>query len=1766
MAQAQRSSAELAVTMKNIGLDDRKIAESIAAIEDFDKEIKRVRDDSVEAAAAVKGIETNKVSVESSVRDLNKIADANVRVATTAYEAGAAESQIDLSVLTASTTVAELQRIAASNRDVRDTAIEAAAAEDRINRRSALPIPAGYNPLTGNPQYRDQAGSGQLVSPTEFAAARRAAAQLRSDIAAGGGQFYDAGGNPLYRGVGGRFTRTPPPGIPLGPATDVAGRATYGSVGSYGMGGTMVSDQDQFLAERKAANQAQRLYENEVRNLRRNRGLGSVVPIALGSAEADARRLRTIAGLGETSYPGLTSPFGAERTITGSVEDIVERDARAQSYLDRLIQTGGGGNRFFGGQRGFTGGGGGGGNRNFNNRSAFSGILPGGRRAGAGVVTTAIGIGVAAAPSLVPGIAAAAPVLGAAATTLVGALGTVKLAFADITSAAFSTKAAFDKLTPTQQAFVQSLRSLDAGFTKPLESLAQSSLLPKLTSALHLAFTPAAVTSLRGGVSAFGNSIGSGAQDIARLFGSTGFQNQFGKLLLQDAGYMRTFLSGIKNLIDAFVRFQVAAGPLLTWLGKAYLGLTRWVDVSVKADQANGRLAKAFDVMKQSLQVIGGLLVSIGHVGKGIFDAIGFKNSAELVKLVTAAFNGLAHFLEANRGPIRGFFSAVIGSLNDLKKAVGPVVQQITNLLKVLESIGKPLSNMTGGVVSLTHAIDGLLAVIGIKWLLGFGGASKGAESLASKIGKYGVAGEAAVASGAIATMLGKLKGLAGTVAVATILLSIIPQSSAGQSLLDSVGLGFLGRLPIAGPLVQQAARFGSWFKGVVTGQPDSYGDFRGAQAAAGLHPGQWVNAKGEIVGADGLVVGKIKRGSSGLTGPASSPNAGTVMNGSLVDMVAAIAQQNNVDPAAALAIANTEGLSGSPGDYGKFVGGKFVPLTAGTPGGQYTSFGPFQLHQGGKLPAWVAARGPKFAQQWANSPAGIQYAIAGIAKTAGGLKGDAALRAVSAYETPANPLRDYYNATGKTPPFAGNVPFDPTAKTNVLPQNLQTQLDNAQYAVEVLHKPKRIEVVALKAAIAWIKAHIGPTTGDTRSLYDQEGITLAGQLATLIGTSTIKRGEDLLPPGLRRRLDNAARAATEATSTTPRKLGVIGQAFSEFPGLQQYRRLFAFKTGGTSSQGYQSESYQPGEQGSFAPNKRAIRLYGTSNKPADVAGEIVSHFLTSGLSPALTKLYKQFIANITPSEMSFLKKDYAREGGAKSGRSFAAYEKASGLPALFRGSLFHQLDSGDVTYTPAQKKIFAQVKKILGTGEAGGYTTAQIQANKALLAVQQESLKNLESQHKTGKQLVALKAEEKTIQDKIAATQAKISREEESLAKRLVALEKTALNLRLSKISTTLSAITGNLSIGFSGASPSDQVKLAAKALLGEGKLLVKLQKEFQNATTDDARNKIQKRIDTVTHDIGRAQVDLQKGLGGQAQNAFQKRVDKILGIGPNANDPSNRQLLSRERRVLTAEAKRAGVTIPANESVRGIIAILEKNHDLSKVQLHTLHKINQVIELAKREHRKLSADEKSYITGGLSQIDNTLKGHKGLDNTIVPSAHFLTRGLKGKERIVEEGRLAQFFGGGKKIQGLTLGGIAIGNSEAARLAGTTGKLDASGAGAVDRRIEANTTKRMQAASEKAAKALGKIGVRQGDPQGGVPRHMTKIPHDIDPGFDPKGYVPKPAVMEPYTQNIVINVNGYNKDPKELAREISNQIQKNHRRNPTQTRGAQAGKNQGMG
>lgn len=157
--------------------------------------------------------------------------------------------------------------------------------------------------------------------------------------------------------------------------------------------------------------------------------------------------------------------------------------------------------------------------------------------------------------------------------------------------------------------------------------------------------------------------------------------------------------------------------------------------------------------------------------------------------------------------------------------------------------------------------------------------------------------------------------------------------------------------------------------------------------------------------------------------------------------LIRQLAQKHGLDPNAVIAIAKVEGQSA-------LYGGNSI-------GDHGTSFGPFQLHVGGALPKGKG-------NAWANSPAGLEYAISHMT-AAQGLQGKAAVQAISQhFERPADVAGEVAKAWGLYgkqgggfatlggPQSAGNVagrsnPLATDPKAVIVQTLLQASSDAAQ-------------------------------------------------------------------------------------------------------------------------------------------------------------------------------------------------------------------------------------------------------------------------------------------------------------------------------------------------------------------------------------------------------------------------------------------------------------------------------------------------------------------------------------------------------------------------------------------------------------------------------------------------------------------------------------------------------------------------------------------------
>lgn len=124
-----------------------------------------------------------------------------------------------------------------------------------------------------------------------------------------------------------------------------------------------------------------------------------------------------------------------------------------------------------------------------------------------------------------------------------------------------------------------------------------------------------------------------------------------------------------------------------------------------------------------------------------------------------------------------------------------------------------------------------------------------------------------------------------------------------------------------------------------------------------------------------------------------------------IVNLIVEGARARGLDPAAVLAVASQEGLSGRIGDGGH-------------------AYGPFQLNNaGGVITDTHPGVNDPGTQAWASSPAGINFALDRIAAVAKGQHGQQAVNSiVTQFERPANPGREVAGASAAYGSYSGGA------------------------------------------------------------------------------------------------------------------------------------------------------------------------------------------------------------------------------------------------------------------------------------------------------------------------------------------------------------------------------------------------------------------------------------------------------------------------------------------------------------------------------------------------------------------------------------------------------------------------------------------------------------------------------------------------------------------------------------------------------------------------
>jgi len=112
---------------------------------------------------------------------------------------------------------------------------------------------------------------------------------------------------------------------------------------------------------------------------------------------------------------------------------------------------------------------------------------------------------------------------------------------------------------------------------------------------------------------------------------------------------------------------------------------------------------------------------------------------------------------------------------------------------------------------------------------------------------------------------------------------------------------------------------------------------------------------------------------------------------------------------------------------------------------------------------------------------------------------------------------------------------------------------------------------------------------------------------------------------------------------------------------------------------------------------KNGIDINSSQTRPADIAGDIVSHQLVY-TDPVVKQTYANFQKSMTPEQHKIMRDQYtyARQNEGEK-RSFNEWRDTSGMPAYFRGYTFDQWGPDSKSYyTPEQLQMLDSMKGYL--------------------------------------------------------------------------------------------------------------------------------------------------------------------------------------------------------------------------------------------------------------------------------------------------------------------------------------------------------------------------------------------------------------------------------------------------------------------------------------
>ena len=175
-------------------------------------------------------------------------------------------------------------------------------------------------------------------------------------------------------------------------------------------------------------------------------------------------------------------------------------------------------------------------------------------------------------------------------------------------------------------------------------------------------------------------------------------------------------------------------------------------------------------------------------------------------------------------------------------------------------------------------------------------------------------------------------------------------------------------------------------------------------------------------------------------------------------------------------------------------------------------------------------------------------------------------------------------------------------------------------------------------------------------------------------------------------------------TIKTDRGNKLFERAQQEYPYLAG--KDIAYKYSPQQGRGF-LEFYDPQETGSpeyprpkeLPLGKVGIEVFNPKTRPIDILADYVSHYGVEK-DPYLAQRYQEFIGSMSPQQRQILQqqyKYYQQHPEYQEKRPYEEWEKASGLPAYFRGYTFNQWENPQEMYSPQQIEMLNQVRKYLG-------------------------------------------------------------------------------------------------------------------------------------------------------------------------------------------------------------------------------------------------------------------------------------------------------------------------------------------------------------------------------------------------------------------------------------------------------------------------------------